>query len=348
MYSKKALLATGAAAALLAVACTAQEQQRSEIWTLAFSGGKDSLDHRVAQRIKAGIEKEIPEVAMDLVAMDEKVGIARVVEGFRRDQVQIAVLSSDLLGQIAPETMALGLPFLIRGPDHMKAVRFSGYGDRAIKKLQKAEMVWVGYFYSGQRDVFGRVPVCSLQDLAGKKIAIPDDPVIEETWKVLGAKPMVVAQQELNKAFQQGKIDLAEGAPNVYLDRKTYGAAPYYSRIKYAPVWSGIFVSNRAWNLRGYKRRWKVDRAIKAARAYALKAEVSQSQVLGQRFRSVGSIEVCVPDDLARWEDLVTRAHKDILKRAGFPGSAFTSLDAAVRGGQEAPEYADDWLNEED
>ncbi len=96
-----------------------------------------------------------------------------------------------------------------------------------------------GLFYGeeGFRHFFSNKPLNGMKDLAGMKIRVSNDPIMNGMVKGLGASPTVVNYNELYSALQTGVVDAAEQpianykskafnevAPNMILDGHTLGA----------------------------------------------------------------------------------------------------------------------------
>lgn len=107
-----------------------------------------------------------------------------------------------------------------------------------------------GLFYGeeGFRHFFTVDPVNSIEDLAGMKLRVSNDPVMNGMVNGLGASPTVVSFGELYSALQTGVVDGAEQpianyksnafqevAPNIILDGHTLGAIQ-------------VIITNEAWD----------------------------------------------------------------------------------------------------
>ncbi|MBO7354237.1 MAG: TRAP transporter substrate-binding protein, partial [Lachnospiraceae bacterium] len=109
-----------------------------------------------------------------------------------------------------------------------------------------------GLFYGeeGFRHFFTKEPVNSIGDLAGMKLRVSNDPVMNGLVKGLGASPTVVAFGELYSALSTGVVDGAEQpianyksnsfpevANNMILDGHTLGAIEI---VVATPVWDKL------------------------------------------------------------------------------------------------------------
>ncbi len=96
-----------------------------------------------------------------------------------------------------------------------------------------------GLFYGeeGFRHFFSSKPLANMASLAGMKIRVSNDPIMNGMVKGLGASPTVVSYNELYSALQTGVVDAAEQpianykskafnevAPHMILDGHTLGA----------------------------------------------------------------------------------------------------------------------------
>ena len=109
--------------------------------------------------------------------------------------------------------------------------------------LQTARMRVLGYPTFGARHLFNtKRHVIHPDDLKGLKIRAPD-PLLEATWRALGANPTPLPFPEVFNAVQQGVID---GDANPLTSMKTfrwYEAAKYVSLTNTA-VGIGVFIIN--------------------------------------------------------------------------------------------------------
>ena len=109
-----------------------------------------------------------------------------------------------------------------------------------------------GLFYGeeGFRHFFTREPISGIEDLAGMKLRVSNDPVMNGLVKGLGASPTVVAFGELYSALSSGVVDGAEQpianyksnsfpevANNMILDGHTLGAIEI---VVSTPVWDKL------------------------------------------------------------------------------------------------------------
>jgi tripartite ATP-independent transporter DctP family solute receptor len=133
----------------------------------------------------------------------------------------------------------LSLPYTFVSREHYWNFAESDLAQEFLNESQENGSGVRGLFYGeeGFRHFFTKNPVNGIEDLAGMKLRVSNDPVMNGLVEGLGANPTVVAFNELYSALQTGVVDGAEQpianyksnafpevAPNLILDGHTLGA----------------------------------------------------------------------------------------------------------------------------
>ena len=133
----------------------------------------------------------------------------------------------------------LSLPFTFVSREHFWNFAASDLAQEFLMEPQEAGLPVRGIFYGeeGFRHFFTNFDIAGIDDLAGKKIRVSNDPVMVGMVEGLGASATVVAFGELYSALQTGVVDGAEQpisnyrsnafpevANNLILDGHTLGA----------------------------------------------------------------------------------------------------------------------------
>ncbi|MFV0440833.1 MAG: TRAP transporter substrate-binding protein [Lachnospirales bacterium] len=133
----------------------------------------------------------------------------------------------------------LSLPYTFENRDHFWTFAESDLADEFLLEPHENGTGIRGLFYGeeGFRHFFTVDPVNTMADLAGMKLRVSNDPVMQGLVTSLGASPTVVSFGELYSAIQTGVVDGAEQpisnykanafqevAPNMILDGHTLGA----------------------------------------------------------------------------------------------------------------------------
>ena len=154
--------------------------------------------------------------------------------------IQISRISAFALTSYGGEkSMLLSLPYTFVNRDHFWAFADSDLADEFLLEPHENGSGVRGLFYGeeGFRHFFTTNAVSGMEDLAGMKLRVSNDPVMNGLVESLGASPTVVSFNELYSALQTGVVDGAEQpianyksnafpevAPNLILDGHTLGA----------------------------------------------------------------------------------------------------------------------------
>ncbi len=139
----------------------------------------------------------------------------------------------------AQKSKLLSIPFTFESREHWWNFANSELAPEFLNEPQELGLPLRGIFYGeeGFRHFFTVEPVSGIEDLAGMKLRVSNDPIMNGMVEGLGASPTVVSFGELYSALQTGVVDGAEQpianyksnafpevANNLILDGHTLGA----------------------------------------------------------------------------------------------------------------------------
>ena len=106
----------------------------------------------------------------------------------------------------------LSVPFTFVNRDHFWNFATSDLAQEFLLEPHENGSGIRGLFYGeeGFRHFFTVKPISGMEDLAGMKIRVSNDPIMTGMVEGLGANPTVVAMGELYSALQTGVVDAAE------------------------------------------------------------------------------------------------------------------------------------------
>lgn len=211
-----------------------------------------------------------------------------------------------LSGYGCQKSMLLSLPYTFESRDHWWKFANSDLAPEFLNEPQTLGLPLRGIFYGeeGFRHFFTKDPVADIGDLAGMKLRVSNDPVMNGLVEGLGASPTVVSFGELYSALQTGVVDGAEQpianyksnafpevANNLILDGHTLGAIQ-------------VVICDNAWNKLTEAQQAVLYEAGKDTQAFnASLSEDAENEVLEQ-LKSEGCNVVDVPDKSA-WVEAV-------------------------------------------
>ena len=210
------------------------------------------------------------------------------------------------------KSMLLSLPYTFVSREHWWNFANSDLAPDFLNEPQELGLPVRGVFYGeeGFRHFFTIDPVSGIEDLAGMKLRVSNDPVMNGLVEGLGATPTVVSFNELYSALQTGVVDGAEQpianyasnafpevANNLILDGHTLGAVQ-------------VVITDNAWNKLTANQQNAIMEAGKAAQEFnASLSEDEENRVL-EELKADGCNVVEVPDKTA-WQEACAQVITD-------------------------------------
>lgn len=207
----------------------------------------------------------------------------------------------------------LSVPFTFVSRDHFWNFATSDLAQEFLLEPHENGSGIRGLFYGeeGFRHFFTVNEISSMEDLAGMKIRVSNDPIMTGMVEGLGANPTVVAMGELYSALQTGVVDAAEQpianyqanafpevAPTIILDGHTLGAIQVVITDE---AWDSLTENQQNAMLEASKYASEMNRAI---------SQSTEDAILEQlKADGVNVVEV---EDITPWQD----ACKDVIEEA--------------------------------
>ena len=149
----------------------------------------------------------------------------------------------------AQKSVLLSLPFTFVSREHYWNFANSDLAADFLYEPQTLGLPIRGVFYGeeGFRHFFTVDPITSTDDLAGMKLRVSNDPVMNGLVEGLGASPTVVSFGELYSALQTGVVDGAEQPIANYKSNAFPEVAPYLILDGHTLGAIQVVISDNAW-----------------------------------------------------------------------------------------------------
>ncbi len=204
------------------------------------------------------------------------------------------------------KSMLLSLPYTFVSREHFWSFATSDLAEEFLLEPHENGSGVRGLFYGeeGFRHFFTTKEIAGMEDLAGMKLRVSNDPVMNGLVESLGANPTVVSFNELYSALQTGVVDGAEQpianyksnafpevAPNLILDGHTLGAIQ-------------VIITDAAWDsLTEEQQNILVEAGEYASQYNRQISEDAENEVLEQlKADGVNVVEV---SDVTPWQEAV-------------------------------------------
>ena len=230
------------------------------------------------------------------------------------DTIDISRISAFALTSYGcKKSMLLSLPYTFVSREHWWNFANSDLAPDFLNEPQELGLPVRGIFYGeeGFRHFFTVEPVAGIADLAGMKLRVSNDPVMNGLVEGLGATPTVVSFNELYSALQTGVVDGAEQpianyasnafpevANNLILDGHTLGAVQ-------------VVITDNAWNnkLTANQQEAIMEAGRLSQEFNASLSEEEENRVL-EELKAEGCNVVDVPDKTA-WQEACAQVITD-------------------------------------
>lgn len=204
------------------------------------------------------------------------------------------------------KSMLLSLPYTFVSREHFWNFATSELADEFLLESHENGSGVRGLFYGeeGFRHFFTVKEIEGIEDLAGMKLRVSNDPVMNGLVESLGANPTVVSFNELYSALQTGVVDGAEQpianyksnafpevAPTMILDGHTLGAIQ-------------VIITDAAWDgLTEEQQKILVDAGDYASQMNKEISEKAENEVLEQL--KADGVKIVEVEDITPWQEAV-------------------------------------------
>jgi len=149
--------------------------------------------------------------------------------------VDYGIVSPAHMSTFAKAAPLMDMPFLFRDLDHWNKVldsdAFKPVEDDVAKK---ADVMIIGYAGGGVRNIIANKPVRNMAELKGLTMRVMGAPIQTQMFSAIGAKPSVIAYNEVYNAIQTGVIQGAENEAAGMDAMKFYEVGPDISLTQHA------------------------------------------------------------------------------------------------------------------
>lgn len=153
------------------------------------------------------------------------------------------------LNQIAPETIALGMPFLFRSVDHMHEVLDGPIGEEVLAAMAPHGLIGLAFYDSGSRSFYNsKHAINTVDDLKGMKLRVIQSDVFIAMVEALGGNPTPMPFGEVFSAIQTGVVEGAENNWPSYWSTRHYEVAKFYSLTEHSMTPEMLVMSKMTWD----------------------------------------------------------------------------------------------------
>lgn len=126
---------------------------------------------------------------------------------------EFAYISSSPLASIVPGLQVLDFPGLMTTREEAFALLDGPIGQGMLEEFSARNLIGLGYWENGFRQFTNsRRPIHTLEDFAGLKVRVIQNPIYIDLFRQLGANPVPMAYTELYTALETNMVDGQDNA----------------------------------------------------------------------------------------------------------------------------------------
>jgi TRAP-type C4-dicarboxylate transport system substrate-binding protein len=239
---------TGSAFALsLALTFGAAAQSQTFVMKVTLPTLNDTV-HQAAKNFAAAVERDSSgRIKGEVYPASQLGAIARQIEGTQFGAIQAAMIPPEFFVGVDERFEVMASPGLTDSLMHGQRVA----ADPEVLKLMLSlgankGLHGAGLFMATPSHVISKKPIRRLEDFKGKKLRIFASDFQFEALKRLGATPVAMTLGDVLPAIQQGAIDGAIAALNVFVPMQFQDAAKYVTETNQPAIFI-ILEINRKW-----------------------------------------------------------------------------------------------------
>ena len=248
--ASRAAMGVSALAVALALTCGTARAQDSQDKTYVMKITLPTLHdtvHQVALNWAAAVEKDSGGRIKTQVYPASQLGsIPRQIEGVQFGSIQASLIPPEFFVGVDPRFEVLAAPGLVESMKHGQRLA----NDPAVLKLMlglgaSKGLHGVGLFMATPSSIISKTPIRHLADFKGKKIRIFASQFQSVAFERLGVTPVAMTLADVLPALQQGAIDGADAALNVYVPFHYVDAAKYVTQTNQPAIFIVMEVSQK-------------------------------------------------------------------------------------------------------
>ena len=225
----KTLLLAGALAGMIGTA-------QAETLRFASEAPRSDTQFRAGEKFSELLKAKTGG-ALDLkVFPDSSLGAFQAaISGVRGGTIDIIVSGSGNFAGLVPLMGIFDIPFMFKDTAHAYRVLDGKIGQDMLDRLEAYGMKGLAFWDNGWRELTNsRGPVRTPADVKGLKVRTNGSPAHNETWKLLGAKPVPMPIGELYTALEMKTVDSQEQSLGLLYSGKFYEVQKYLSLTNHA------------------------------------------------------------------------------------------------------------------
>lgn len=215
--------------------------------TFAHGNSPDTPHHKAAEAFKAYVEEASGgRIKVNLFHSNSLGNAMECFEALQNGSMEITFVPTARLSSYAPELQIFDLPFLFPDAQTKFKIMDGDIGKQLLEGLSKQQVIPVGFYDDGDKQMTANKPLVTLDDFKGVKFRTMESPIIMAQYKALGATPTPIEYSELYNSLQM-KVVEAEENPLMQIYTNSYYEVQDYLMLTSHASLSGVLLYSESW-----------------------------------------------------------------------------------------------------
>jgi len=158
-----------------------------------------------------------------------------LVKSVRSGIIEMCIVSSSTAEYFLKELALLKLPFIFKNYKHVDSILDGDIGLSLLNLFKNQNIKGLTFLEQGFLQISNaKRAIKNVNDLKGLTIRVYPSKIQEDTFRILGASPVIMPFAEVYTALQQGVVDGDIVTINSFKNRKFYEVQKYLSLTKHS------------------------------------------------------------------------------------------------------------------
>lgn len=247
-----------------------------------------------------------------------------------KDSEEMEALQLGAVQMLAPSTAkfaplgvkqfeVLDLPYLFPDQATYDRVINGPLGRGLMQRLDSKGVHGLAFWDNGFYVISANKPLIKPSDLKGLKMRISGSKVDDQTLRIMGASPQIMAFSELYQALQSGVVDGAQNTASNYTTQKLNDVQSNITTLYHIHLQYAVIVNKKFWDGLPADIRTELEKAMAEATTYNNNSSVEENAQALAAIRATGKTAVHdpTPAEAKVWKAAMMPVYKSAESRIG-------------------------------
>jgi tripartite ATP-independent transporter DctP family solute receptor len=242
------------------------------------------------------------------------------IDALMRGDVQMIAPSFSKVTELIPEWQVLDLPFIFEDYHDVEKVFTGEVGKQLLAMLGKKGMKGLAFWSNGFKQVTSnRHLFIEPKDFKGLRFRIMPSKAIEEQFRLLGAKPIVVPFNHVYQSLEKQEFDGQENTISNIYSKGFYQFQPYMTVSNHGYLGYAVLMNEKFWESLPKDVQKQIVAALEETTLWNLKQSKQQNEQQLMEMKNNSNIQIYKLTDKERkeWKEKFAPLYEEFEKQFG-------------------------------